>query len=576
MFRRLLKNSSTLLTQQQTSILSAAFIIMAMTFVSKLLGVLKLRLLVHYFGASDVTAAFLAADKLPELFYDVLVSAILSVSFIPIFSSYMAKDEADKASKLASIALNLTLLVYAIVAIIAFIWAKPLAHILAPGFETKYPETFILMARLLRLMLLAQFFLIAAGYVTAVLQSHQRFIAPAIAMTLYNVAIILGIVLLGPFIGIYATVVGMIIGAALQLLFQLPFLSFVHFHYSLNFSPKFPGIQQIAKLSIPRMVGLMSSKMAEQFNIALASLLSAVSIISLDYATRLSTVPVSLFAVAIAQAALPALSLAYAKKEYDQFQRLFLSCFNQILFFVIPIAAAFIILRLPIVRLIFGDPNFSWQATVTTGRTLALLGFGSVAQSLIMLLARTFYAMHDSKTPLKIALATVLLNVVLSYVAVKVFGLPVWWLALIFSFTTILNAVSLLVALHKKIGGFAIESIVTTPAKLLFCGFAMVIVMYIPLRLMDLYVWQNVRRIGPIVLPPSLQVFILDTRYTVNVIILVAIAGLLGIAAYLGLAIIFGIEEVNMVNKAVKKVSGVRKLLSQSPEVIETSHPTLR
>lgn len=549
---------------------------MAMTLVSKLLGVLKLRLLVHYFGASDVTAAFIAANGLPELFFDILVYSVLSVSFIPIFSSYIAKGEQVQASKLASTTLNLTLAVYTIMAIIAFIWAQPLSLLLAPGFETQHPETLVLMARLLRLMLLAQFFLIIGGYVTAILQSHQRFMAPAIAMTLYNVAIILGMIFLGPFIGIYATVVGMMIGAALQVLFQLPFLSLTGFHYSLRFSPRFPGVSQIAKLSLPRMIGVMSSQFNERLNIVLASLLSAISIISWDYALRLSSVPVSLFAVAIAQAALPALSLTYAKKEHEQFQKVFLSCFNQILFFVIPMAAFFIVLRLPIVRIVFGDPNFSWEATVTTGRTLALLGLGTVAQSLIMLLARTFYAMHDSKTPLKIGILTFSLNGIFSLLVVKIFGLPVWWLALIFSCTTILNALLLFVALERRIGGFTVKGVLTTPFKLLFCGFAMVVVMYIPLRLMDLYVWENIRRIGPFILPPSLEVFILDTRYTANLIILTAVAGLLGAGVYFGLATLLHVEEVNMVRHALQKLTGVRKLLSQTPEVIDVSHPTLR
>lgn len=576
MFKRFLKNSSTLLTQQQTSILSAAFIIMAMTLVSKILGVLKLRLLIHYFGGSDVTAAFIAANGLPELFFDVLVYSVLSVSFIPIFAGYLADDKKEEASKLASTALNLTLAVYTVAAIIAFIFANSIAQLLAAGFETKLPETLILMERLIRLMLIAQFFLIISGYATAILQSHQRFTAPAIAMTIYNVGIIMGIIILGPFIGIYATVVGMILGAFLQLAFQLPFLKSVGFTYAFLFSPKFPGIQQIAKLSVPRMIGVMSAQFNERLNISLASLLSFISVISWDFAFRLSTVPISLFAVAISQAALPALSLSYAKKQHEEFQKIFVSSLNQILFLVLPVASIFIILRLPIVRLLFGDPNFSWEATVTTGRTLALLGIGIIGQSAIMLFARTFYAMHDTKTPVKIALFAFFINATLSYITVAVFRLPVFWLAFIFSITTIINAVLLFYALEKRIGGFHVKGALQTPLKLLFCGFAMLVVMYLPLRLMDLYVWQNVRAFGPITLPPSLQIFILDTRYTVNLIIVTGVAGILGLTVYFGLATLLQVEEVNIVKRALQKASGVRKLLAQSPEVLDTTHPTLR
>ncbi len=569
MWRNLWRNSSTLLTQQQGSILSAAFVIMAMMFISKILGVVKLRLLIHYFGGGTQTAAFIAANGLPEVFFDILISSVLSVSFIPIFTSYLAKDDRARASRLASAVINLTLIIYTVAAIVAFIFANQVAFLLAPGLVHNSLSTLHLVSSLIRMMLLAQFFLIIGGYLTAILQSNQRFLVPAIASTLYNVSVILGIMLFARFFGIYAAVVGMILGGFLQCVIQIPFLKPTQFQYSLLLSPKIQGVKQIAALSIPRMIGATSSLLVDRLDIVLASLTSAVAIISLDYASRLEIVPVSLFGAAIAQAALPALTMAWAKDKKAEFLSLFTASFNQILFLVLPIAAIFIVLRLPIVRLLFGDPRFTWEATVTTGRNVAVFGLGLIGDSMIMLLARSFYAMQDTKTPVIVSGITFVLHAVLATIAIAVLRLPIWWLAGIFSLTTLTNAAILLILLVKRME-VSLAQIMATPIKLIACMVGMIIVMYLPLRLMDLYVWQHIQHIGPFIIPDSLQLFILDTRYTVNVIILTVVAAVLGSATYLLLSYLLHIEEVNIVQLALRRMNGVRRVLAQSGEIIES------
>lgn len=572
MIRNLLKHSTNFLTQQQTSILSAAFVIMAMSMVAKLLGLVKLRLLIHYFGDGTTTAIFLSANKLPEILFDMLIFAILSVSFIPLYTGFTAQGKSESASRLASAAINLTLLLYAVLAVVVILFAAPLSYLLAPGLVMGSPENLSLMVALLRLTMVAQFFLIIGGYFTAILQSHQRFLVPAIATTLYNICVILGLYFLAPRIGVFSAVIGMIVGGFMLFVFQLPFLKKTPFIYLWLVSPKTEGVMKMFSLSIPRMLGNMSATLVENLHIILASLLGALAIISLEYATRLAIVPVSLFGVSIAQAALPSLTIAWSQHNKDEFSRLFVSAFNQILFFALPVAAIFIILRLPIVRLLFGDQNFTWEATVTTGRTLAILGFGVVAQSAIMLFARSFYAMHDTKTPLKVSMATLTLDAVLALVFVIVFKWPIWSLAAVYSFTTIINAFLLLWLLTRRLHKITFFSVLLSPAKLVICTLCMMFVMYIPFRVMDLYVWEQIHNVGRYQLPPNLQVFILDTRYTANLMILTATAAGIGSLVYVGLATLLKVEEVTIVSQALRKLGSVKRILSENEEVFETDN----
>lgn len=568
MFKKIFQHSSDILTRQQTSILSAAFIIMSMTLVSKLLAFVKFRLLVHYFGDGLPVNAFLAADGLPDLLYDILIFSILSVSFIPLFTSYLAKQDQERASRLASQALNITLAVYFVIAVGIFIFAAPIGKLLAPGLIERHPEALDLIVKLLRLTIPAQLVLIIAGYVTAILQANQRFLVPAIATTFYNVGIIIGIIVLAPLVGIYAAVWGMLLGALLQLVLQLPFLRKVNFHYKAVFSADMTGIKDLLSLSAPRMVSATISQVAERLNVSLASLVSDIAIVAWSFAFRLSTLPLSVFAAAIAQAALPSLSLAWAKDDREGFLKTLFASLNQILFFVLPVAAAFIALRLPLVRLVYGSPKLTWLTTVAMGRVLAVIGIGLIGQALILLLARAFYATHHTKTPLIINLSTLCLNIVLSVTFVRVLHKDLTWLAGAYAVTNTLNAALLFAAFRRRIGGFPLSQGLTTPGKLLVCGAAMTGMMYLPLKLMDLYIWEKTLHVGPFTLPNNLQLFILDTRYTVNLILLMLVALLLGGITYLGLAIVLGVDEVNIVSKALLKIPGAKRILVQSPELL--------
>lgn len=572
MFRNFLKTSQTLLFQQQSSILSAAFVIMAMMLCSKILGLVKLRLVIHYFQDGHVTAAYIAASGLPELFFDILISSVLSVSFIPVFTHLIASNDEAKASRLASSVMNLTLLLYGVLAVLALLFADRLAYLLAPGYANVSDGAAVLalIANLVKLMLLAQFLLIIAGYITAILQSHQRFLVPAIAATLYNVATIIGLVFFHGIFGIYSVVIGMLLGGCIQCLIQIPFLKPTNFKYVFRFAVD-EGVTRVAKLSVPRVVGILSGQLVEKLDIALASLLpfASMAIISLDYANRLAVVPVTLFGAAVAQAALPSLTIAWSRNEKQDFTKLFTASFNQILFFVFPVASVLIVLRLPIVRLLFGDPNFTWLTTLATGRTLAMLTLSVVGQSTIMLLARAFYAMQDTKTPLKVSVWTMGIHAVLAYVLIGILKADIWWLAGVISLATALNALALYIILIRRLPDLRLRVAVQTPLKILFCAIVMTITMYIPYRLMDIYVWEHVHHIGPFTLPESLQIFIVDTRYTVNVILLTGVASLLGFAAYIGLAYMLRLQEVAIIEKALHKLPFGKYILSASSEVLE-------
>ncbi len=233
-----------LLTRRQTNILSAASVIALAVLVSRILGLFKYRLLTDSFSVSEI-GIFITAFRLPNTVFDLIVMGALTTAFIPIFTSYIAKDKYADANKIASTILNICILVFSFLSLIFYIFTPALTRLIAPGLT---PGEMNLVVPFTRIMLLGQTLpLILGNFLTGILQSHKRFIIPALAPVVYNLGIILGILLLGPTLGLYGAVWGVVLGAMLFLIIQIPLCAHLNFSYKNIVDLKHPAVKEIGK-----------------------------------------------------------------------------------------------------------------------------------------------------------------------------------------------------------------------------------------------------------------------------------------------------------------------------------------
>lgn len=546
--KEIFQKSLNALISKQTNIFSAALFIILTTVLSQLLGLFKYRILVSLFGASDALGVFFAAFRIPDFIFQVVIAGALSTSFIPVFSEYVTHGKRREADSFTSSLLTFGVIFYAVVSLIIIVFSYQLVSMIAPGFS---PSELRLMAQFMIIIQLAQLFFILGTVSTAVLQSLQHFLIPGIATACYNLGIIIGLIVLVPFIGIYAASIGVVIGAALFFLVQIPLLIHSGFIYKPNLELR-NGTLKIVHLMLPRSATLIITQLAITANVFFASFLGARSLVIFDLAQTLVLAPVVLFGQSIAQASFP--SLSQKKNDKKSFDSIFVSSFNQILYLTLPLSALFIVLRIPLIRLFFGASRFDWDATVDTGRTLAYFSVSIAAQSLIYLLARGFYAHKDTKTPLVVTIVAVGVNILLSYIFVLIFHLPIFFLAAAFSSANICAALILFLLLDRKIK-LPKKSIIFPAIKICIATLIMGVALYIPIKLLDQLVF--------------------DTTKTINLLMLTGIASVAGLCAYVFFTWVLQISEARYIIEVVKKFRNGRRLLQEVGEIINGPKQTL-
>lgn len=540
----MVKSFLNLLASRQNSILSGATILMIAVFASRFLGLIRNRLLVQNFNTSQ-TDIFFAAFGLPDLLFQILIFGSLSVAFIPVFAEELHKKGEDEAFKFASSILNLSLLIFGIIVFLAIIFVAPLNSIFVPGFQG---EQKILTDQITRIILIAQLILVVGTFFFGVAHTYQRFVVSALAPIFYNLGIIIGIVFLKDYFGMQGLGLGVVLGALMHSLIQLPIIKSLGFKYKLSFDFFNSGVKEVFRLMSIRNIGLVAEQISERVGIALASLLPTSSITVLTFSQQLYAVPLGLFGATIAQAALPVLSREYAKNEIESFKITLLTTMHQILFLMLPAAAILIVLRIPVVRLVFGADLFTWDDTVLTGRTVALLAIGLSAQAVILLMVRAFYAMKNTKIPVLVSLVSVTFNIILSAIFVLHFHFEVWTIGLAYSLSAIMNAVLLIYFLNKKIPGFNNTNLTVPIIKMLTAASAAAFALYIPMK--------------------SLDQLVFDTTRTVNLILLTGIASLVGLAIYLLLVWLLDVKELTTFIDLLKKITKI-KFTSQTQEIGE-------
>lgn len=557
----------TILLRKQTSILSAAFVLMATVILSQVLGIFRQRLLGSTFGVSDTLGVYLVSSKIPDFLFQLVIAGALSSAFIPIFSDLLSKKRTEDANKMASTLLLLGFGLFGIISIVLFIFAPFFLQVMNPG--TGYsPSQMDLMVNLMRVIIFGQMIFLVATFFSAILQSHNHFFIPGIAAALYNLGIILGIYFLSPKLGIYAPAVGVILGALIYALFQIPLIRGVGFSFRPSFSLNTIGVRDVTRLMWPRTLSLLVFQLGTITTVSLISFLPTAgrNYVIFDYAQTLAFAPVVLFGQTIAQAAFPILSRE--KDRLEMFRTTFMTSFNQMLYLVLPVSVLFLVLRIPIVRLVYGEGKFDWDATVFMGRTLAFFSLAIFAQALIYLVSRAFYALHDTKTPLIIGSISTALMLILSFLFVSFWStnlesfsniysskfrlLPVGVesIALAYSLASIFNLTVLLIFLHRRINIFNISSFWLPQLKIFSSVILMGFAIYVPIKLLDQLVF--------------------DTTRTINLIFLTGISSMIGFSIYLFLTWLLNVKEASTFLLLFKRLGDWKELVGKSEKIIET------
>lgn len=542
MFNSLIENGKRLLSRKQTNVLSAAGMIMLAYGVSSLLGLARNRLLAgHFFsGKEGQLDAYFAAFVLPDTIFQLLILGALSAAFIPVFTSYLNKNK-NEAWNVAQSTMTMILILFLAISGGLFFLAEPASRLLAPSFSAAQLK---LMANLIRIMLGAQFFFGMSSFMTGILQSNHHFLLPALAPIAYNTGIIGGIVLLSPWIGIYGPAAGVVLGAALHFAVQLPLAIRLGFKIRLGWDFRHPGVTKIRKLMPARAATLVAGQLERMISVMFLSALSAGTLAVFNFARQLYVLPINLFGATIGQASFPLMSNEYDRNE-ERFGDTICNTVLLIAFFTLPTAVLLLVLRIPVVRLVFGAKNFPWEATLATGRTVAMFSLSMPAQAINQLLIRAFYAAHDTRRPLITTAATTLgLFGLIPFLVLKL-ELGVMGAALAIAIADILNMIFLMILIKKRLAAGILNKMAGPAGRMVVAALLMGIFLWVPMKLLD--------------------AFVFDTTKTLPLAALTVIAALMGTSVYLGLSRLFKISELATVLILFRKIGNWKTLIKEAP-----------
>jgi putative peptidoglycan lipid II flippase len=389
--------NSKILNSQSQTITSAALILALASLVSRFLGLIRDRLLAGHFGAGDTLDIYYAAFRIPDLVYNLLIMGALSAGFIPVFVSLWQKNQNEKESwQFVNSILNILLLALLCLGVIFFIFTPFLMKLITPGFVG---EKFNLTVSLTRIMFLSPLLLGVSAVWGGILQSIKKFLIFSLTPIFYNLGIIFGILVLVPRWGIFGLAWGVVLGALLHMVIQLPTLFSLGYKYQLVLNWQNQGLQRLARLVAPRTLTLTISQLNFLAITVLASGLAAGSLAIFNLSYNIWTFPLGILAASLATAAFPTLAQEASNKDWPVFAKTFSLAFRQILFLIIPSSALLIVLRAQIVRVILGTGKFGWTDTILTINSLQYLTVGLFAEALMLLLVRGFFALEDTKTP---------------------------------------------------------------------------------------------------------------------------------------------------------------------------------
>ena len=454
------------------SIARASAIMIVTLVASRVLGWLRLSVIGAHFGQTPELDAFWAAFKIPDAIFGLVVAGALASAFIPVFTSYLAREREDEAWHVASSVMNAVLLLLIGFSVVMWIAAPYVVPTFVAPFHD--PQQIALTVDLTRIMLLSPIFMGLSSLTTGILNSYRQFLSSATAPLVYNLVIILFTQFGYPFLGIHAVAIGVVVGALVMWLVQLPELTFRRTRYSFSLDLSHAGVRDVLRLAGPRTLALGAVQIVFFVDTYLASGMSSGSLTALVYANQLLLLPLGVFSIAISAAVFPTLSHYASLGQVGRMRDTVQQAIRWILFLTLPTAIVMIVLRRPIVNLLFQYGSFGPEARELTQAAFLFYSLGLAGHALVQILARVYFASRDTQTPLALTLISIGLNVVLSVSLAPFMGIN--GLALANSIATLIEAALLFILLASRarlrLVGLGVETLKQLSASLLM-GVAM-------------------------------------------------------------------------------------------------------
>jgi len=430
----------------------AAGVVGIFTFLSRILGLVRDILIANFFGSGMSADAFFVAFRIPNLLRRLFAEGSLTVSFIPVFTEYLQNKSREEAFLLARVVLTFLVCIVTAITILGIILSPLIVRVIAPGFGGM-GEKYALTVLLTRIMFPYIFLVSLLALFMSILNSLKHFSAPAIAPIFLNLSMITVLIFMVPSMKTptVGLALGVIVGGVIQMALQIPFLM----NKGLSFAPKWnirhPALKKIGMLMLPTIFGSAIYQINQLIGTLLASLLKEGSVSYLYYADRLVQFPLGVFAIAISTAVLPSLSREAAEGDIYRLKQTLSHALRLTMFITIPAMAGLIVLRQPIIALLFQRGAFTSFTTIMTAQALLYYSIGLWAFAGLRVFVSAFYSLQDTKTPVKVAVVAMIANVAFSLALMG--PLKHGGLALALSLASTLQLFMLIFLLQKRLGG---------------------------------------------------------------------------------------------------------------------------
>ncbi|MBS3755682.1 MAG: murein biosynthesis integral membrane protein MurJ [Desulfobacterales bacterium] len=447
---------------EKQNVSRAAGVIGLATLISRILGFVRDMVIAWFFGAGRLSDAFFVAFRIPNLLRRLFAEGTLSMAFVPVFTEQMSRHGREEAFALARSALRMLSIVLAGISIAGIAGAPWIVTVVAPGFTG---AKFALTVTLTRVMFPYIICICLVALCMGILNALGHFAAPALAPVFLNLAMIGSVLFIAPHLDtpVFGLAIGVLVGGVLQLALQVPFLIRKGIGIRKKAPLWHPALKRVALLMGPAVFGAAVYQVNILVGTLLASLLAEGSVSYLYYADRLVQFPLGIFAISTAVAVLPSLSRQAAANDFNALEDTFLYAMNLTFFITIPAMAGLIVMREPIVGLLFMRGEFDLQSMQMTAYALFYYSVGLWAFSSVRIVVSTFYALQDTKTPVKMATYSIIANIALGVILMGPLGHG--GLALATSLGSMLNFLLLSAVLQKRLGGLRWKKIVVSTGK---------------------------------------------------------------------------------------------------------------
>lgn len=505
---------------------TTALVLMLIILTSKITGFFRDIVLAQTFGAGEITDAYLTALNIPVVLFDG-ISAALGTTFIPIYFKIKSSKGQEEVNKFTSNILNIVIIISLIFVLLGVIFAPYIVKIFAVGFKG---DVFDLTVNYSKILIFSMVFIAINGLVSSYLvASGNVYISGAITIP-FNIFVIIAIIF-ASVTESYVMVYGTLIAYIAQLLFQLPLLIKKGYKHRLTVNLRDENIRQILFLVIPVFIGSYINQINAVVNRTLASTLDSGSITALNYANKLNMFAVGVIAVAISTIMYPILSKLASEGNKKLFKINISKSINMIVIIMLPIMVVMTTFSTEIVKVLFEEGSFNSHDTYLTSTALFFYSIGILAYGLKELLAKSFYSLQDTKTPVRNATISVVINIVFSIILVNTMGIG--GLALASSISATVTTMLLLISLRKKIGKIGFSYILKTFIK----GAIASIVMYIIMRIAYNYIFIYGSR------------FALESRKFIAFNCFISV--ILGMSTYLIVVLALKVKEVKEIFDAI-------------------------